>query len=228
MAIEVHGHRGVPVVLFPASTGDPSECEEHGVVGGLSGALDEGRLQLFCLSSIEGSAWCDRSIPPSRRSRLQAEYDGYLLDEVLPFLHAHRGTPDLPITVAGAFFGAYQAINAILKHPQVFKRCYALSGLYDLRGFMDGEYDEDLYFNNPVDYLPGLTDAWYLGELQSCEIHLVTGSGEGEDPQSSYRLSAILNGKGIRHSLDDWGAEGCHDWPSWQRQLVEYLGRLSA
>jgi S-formylglutathione hydrolase FrmB len=32
--------------------------------------------------------------------------------------------------------------------------------------------------------------------------------------------------KGIRHSLDDWGPEGGHDWPYWKHQMREYISRL--
>src|SRR2546429_5693679 len=38
----------------------------------------------------------------------------------------------------------------------------------------------------------------------------------------SYRLSEVLSGKGIRHSLDNWGPQGGHDWPYWKHQMREY------
>ena len=33
----------------------------------------------------------------------------------------------------------------------------------------------------------------------------------------------LLSMKGIRHSLDDWGPQGGHDWPYWKHQMWEYL-----
>jgi hypothetical protein len=38
------------------------------------------------------------------------------------------------------------------------KRCYALSGVYDMRDSMDGMYDDNFYFNNPVDYMANQSD----------------------------------------------------------------------
>jgi Uncharacterized protein conserved in bacteria len=38
------------------------------------------------------------------------------------------------------------------------KRCYALSGIYDMRDSMDGMYDDNFYFNNPVDYMANQSD----------------------------------------------------------------------
>ncbi len=81
-------------------------------------------------------------------------YDAYVAEEVVPFVHSHCQTPGIGITTTGASFGAYHAVNSLLKHPQVFRRCLGLSGVYDLRRFMDGDYDDNFYFNNPVDYVP--------------------------------------------------------------------------
>jgi esterase/lipase superfamily enzyme len=91
---------------------------------------------------------------------------------------------------------------------------------------MDGMYDDSTYFNNPVDYLANLSDPSVLGRLAQCDIHVATGCGPWENSGPSYRLSGILNGKGIRHSLDDWGAQGGHDWPFWKHQMWEYVTRL--
>ena len=53
----------------------------------------------------------------------------------------------------------------------------------------------------------------------------LTGTGQWEHPAPTYRLSDILRHKGIRHSLDDWGPQGGHDWPYWKNEMREYLGR---
>ena len=126
----------------------------------------------------------------------------------------------------GASLGAYHAANTLFKHPDAVKRCYAMSGVYDMKRFMDGDYDDNFYFNNPVDYLANLSDPWALGHLASCEIHIATGSGPWERSDESYRLSAILWSRGIRHFLDDWGPMGGHDWPYWQHQIREYMWRV--
>jgi S-formylglutathione hydrolase FrmB len=54
----------------------------------------------------------------------------------------------------------------------------------------------------------------------------VTGNGPYEDSRPSYQLSGCSGPRGIRHSVDDWGPDGGHDWPYWKRQLDEYIGRL--
>ncbi len=77
-----------------------------------------------------------------------------------------------------------------------------------------------------VDYLANLSDPWAFEQLASCDIHIATGTGQWENSGPSYRLSEILAGKGIRHSLDNWGPEGGHDWPYWKHMMREYIARL--
>jgi esterase/lipase superfamily enzyme len=157
---------------------------------------------------------------------MQAMFDSYLRDELVPFIWDNCQSPGIWISTMGSSFGAYHAANSLFKHPDVIKRCFAMSGVYDLKNFMDGMYDDNFYFNNPVDYLANLSDGWAYHHLASCDIHLVTGTGEWERPAPTYRLSDILRHKGIRHSLDDWGPQGGHDWPYWKNEMREYVARL--
>ena len=118
------------------------------------------------------------------------------------------------------------AANTLLKHPDAVKVGWAMSGVYDMRRFMDGMSDDNFYFNNPVDYIGGMNDWGQIAAVNSCELHLVTGTGPWERPGDTYHFSQLLTSKGIRHSLDDWGPKGGHDWPFWKGQMREYLGRL--
>ena len=156
---------------------------------------------------------------------MQRQWDEYIRWEVIPFIHGHcQGLP--AIATMGASLGAYHAANTLFKHPDAVRACFATSGLYDLRRFMDGLYDDDFYFNNPVDYLGGMTDPWQFGQLRGCNIHIATGTGPWEHPSQSYDLSRVLSAKGVPHHLDDWGPLGGHDWPFWKHQMREYLRQL--
>jgi len=157
---------------------------------------------------------------------VQTVFDSYLREEVVPFIWNNCQSPGIGISTMGASFGAYHAANSLFKHPDVIKRCFAMSGVYDIRNFMDGMYDDNFYFNNPVDYMANLNDPWLLGHLASCDIHLSTGTGAWENSGPTYRMSEILSRKGVRHSLDNWGPEGGHDWPYWKHQMREYVARL--
>ena len=225
LGVVVYGHWGPPLLGFPTSAGEEWELEGQGFISAISDFIDAGRVKFFTVNSINGLSFYNKGAHPFHRSYVQTVFDSYLVQEVVPFIYDNcQSRP--PISTMGASFGAYHAANSLLKHPDVFKRCFALSGVYDLKSFMDGMYDDNFYFNNPVDYIAGLNDPWFLQQYAGCDIHLVTGHGPWEKSGPTYRFSEILSSKGIRHSVDNWGAEGGHDWPYWKNEMREYLSRL--
>ncbi|MBI2834915.1 MAG: esterase family protein [Acidobacteria bacterium] len=226
MGLVVYGHYGPPLLCFPTSGGNEWEQGDQSMIGSLAEFLEAGRVKIFSVNALGGGGFYDRGAHPFHRSWMQRRYDEYVREEVIPFIHHHCRSP-IGVSTMGASLGAYYAANTLFKHPDVVKRCFAISGVYDMQRFMDGMYDDNFYFNNPVDYLSNLSDPWVLEQLATCDIHIVTGHGPWENSGPSYDLSRILASKGIRHSLDDWGPEGGHDWPYWKRQMREYLRRLS-
>jgi len=224
MAVVVYGHYGLPMLVFPTSGGDEWEHQGQGMIGTLAPFIEAGKIKIFTIAAVTNESFFDQHAHPLHRAWVQQQYDGYVRDEVVPFIHAHCQGPQ-PITTMGASLGAYHAANTLFKHPDVVKRCYALSGVFDIKRFMDGQYNDHVYFNNPVDYLQNLSDPWLLGQLASCDIHLVTGTGPWEHSGPSYQLAGILQGKGIPVSLDDWGPKGGHDWPYWHHQMWTYVSQ---
>jgi esterase/lipase superfamily enzyme len=109
-----------------------------------------------------------------------------------------------------------------MKHPDVSSACVAMSGCFEMKAFMDGYYDNDFYLNNPVDYLPNLTDPWFLDRYRSMRIVLAAGDHDiclGEN----FRIADILGRKGIPHWLDVWTGGEIHDWPLWQKMAVKFF-----
>jgi len=225
LGVAVFGHWGPPLLGFPTSAGDEWELEGQSMVGALADFIDAGRIKFFTVNSINGHSFYNKSAHPFHRSYAQAVFDSYLREEVVPFIWNNCQTEGIAISTMGASFGAYHAANSLFKHPDVIKRCFAMSGVYDLRNFMDGMYDDNFYFNNPVDYLSNATDPWFYQQIASCDIHLSTGTGPWENSGPTYRLSEVLSSKGISHSLDNWGPQGGHDWPYWKHQMREYISQ---
>jgi esterase/lipase superfamily enzyme len=96
-----------------------------------------------------------------------------------------------------------------------------LSGSFDISSFSDGYHDDNIYFNSPYEYLPNMPDPWKYNHMA-----IIIGTGEWDNTRhESYRLSEILNSKGIKHWLDDGKWRG-HDWNYWQDMLPYYLSLL--
>jgi esterase/lipase superfamily enzyme len=225
MGVVVYGHFGMPLLAFPTSGGDEFEQEGQRMVRTLTPYLEQGRIRIFSINSVTGESFYNTRAHPFHRSWMQSQYDRYVTDEVFPFIDHQCRTPGIAITTFGASLGAYHAANTLFKHPDRVKRCYALSGVYDMRSFMDGLYDDNFYFNNPVDYMANQHDGWFLDQYRGCDIHLATGCGPWENSGPTYRMSSVLAERGIAHHLDDWGPEGGHDWPYWHHQMWEYVGQ---
>ena len=186
MGVAVFGHWGPPMLAFPTSHGDEWELQRQGLLDSVADFIDAGRLKVFCVGSNNLDAFLNRRAHPLHRSWRQRVFDEYIRNEVIPFVHGHCHTPGIPIATFGASLGAYHAVNTLLRYPHLVKRCYALSGIYDLRRFMDGMYDDNFYFHNPMDYAANLEDPWLRTQLASCEIRIVTGSGPWEESRYSY------------------------------------------
>jgi esterase/lipase superfamily enzyme len=104
----------------------------------------------------------------------------------------------------------------------------AISGSYDIRSYLEGYYDDNVFFNNPVEYLSGMNDDHFLPILRKADaIYIMSGKGSYEAPERSQQLADILESKGIPHTLDLWGPDVNHDWPWWRKMLPHVLGLIT-
>ena len=214
MELLVYGHGGLPVLVFPTSRGRFFEFENNGMIHELAGKIEWGQLQVFCVDSVDGESWYNKHAHPYWRVQRHMQYEGYIVNDVLALMPQ--------ICTTGCSFGAYHALNFAMKHPDLTGSCIALSGAFDMRQFMDGYYDNDFYFNNPVDYLPNQNDPWFLERYQHMRLVLAAGDHDiclGEN----FRMAEILGKKGIPHWLDVWTGGEMHDWPLWRRMAVKFF-----
>ncbi len=224
MEIVTYGHYGFPLLLFPTAAADYLEYERFLVIDVLAGVIDSGKVKVFSINSINREAWLNPYLHASHMAGRQQQFNDYVCNEVVPYIwNSCQGR--VGIITSGASLGAFHAANQLFRRPDLFDGMIAMSGSYDIRGYYKQDYyDENIYFNNPVDYLPALNDDHFLPMLrQKSHIHIVTGQGNYENPDASRRLAGILAGKGIPHELDLWGYDMPHDWPTWRAMLKYYL-----
>lgn len=220
MELLVFGHAGARVLVFPTSMGRFFQWEDTGMITTLGQQLENGNLQLFCVDSVDAESWYAKDRPPAERAWRQIQYDRYVLNEVLPFSTLHNSNPFLIST--GTSFGAYHAVNFAFRYPHLVDRVIGLSGLYDIKRFTDGYSDDNVYFNNPCDFIQNEHEQSRLEALQHMDIILAIGR---DDPACSSNecLSHILWSKNIWHALRIWDG-WAHDWPWWQQMISLYIG----
>ncbi|HYH86278.1 MAG TPA: alpha/beta hydrolase-fold protein [Pyrinomonadaceae bacterium] len=225
MPLVAYGHSGYPLLMFPTAAADFLEYERFYLVDSVKHHIEAGRLRAYSINSVNRYSLMNDRAAPWVKAELLARYDRYITDEVLPLIRNESGGQSPLVT--GASMGAYLSANTYFRHPDVIRGIIAMSGSYDVRAYFDGYHDEQVYFNNPVSYLPNLDDNYYLPRLRSADaIVILTGQGAYEAPERSRELSNILRSKGIPHTLDVWGHDVDHDWPWWRKMLPYWLDRL--
>lgn len=223
MPIVQYGTSGAALLFFPTAAADYLEYERFGLMESIERYVDSGMVTLFSIDSINKRGWLNEDVEPAERARLQVAYDQYVRHEVVPFIQSRTDTTHQGIVTTGASFGAYHAMNEFLKHPDVFGGVIAMSGCFDIRTSCDGYHDDNVYYNNPIEFIPNLTDESILSQMRSAQITILTGKGAYEAPENSREMASILEERKIPCSLDEWGDDVDHDWPWWKAMLQHYI-----
>jgi esterase/lipase superfamily enzyme len=214
----VFGHAGYPVVLFPTSKGSYYQNKDQGLIETARWFLEQGKVKIYCPDSLDAFTWYDKSISPGERARRHALYDKLILEEVVS--RAVNETGHNRLAFAGCSFGGYHAANFSFRHPGLAGYCFSMSGVFDISNFADGYYDDNIYYNNPVDYIVGASDPalWQMG--------IVLGTAERDIclAQNEW-MSRLLTAKSIPHWLDIRPNRD-HDWPVWKEMFPHYLSQL--
>lgn len=214
----VFGDRGIPVILFPSSMGTYYENKDRGMIDAVSWFVDEGLVKIYCPDSIDADSWYNKAVPPAIRAYNHKCYDNLILEEVAG--RAMYETRSSHIVTAGCSFGGYHAANFAFKHPEIVSYMFSMSGAFNIKSRMDGYYDDNVYYNNPVDYLPDDQNPhlWKMG--------ITLGLADQDIcKRQNEEMSEILHRKNIVHWLDI-RPNATHDWPIWKVMFPEYLSKI--
>lgn len=218
LEMEVYGHWGFPVLAFPTSLGRYSQNRDFKLVASAASFIDSGKIKMYCVDSIDTLSFYNESIHPSRRIHNYVLYDKFLNEELVPKILEECNTDK--IGVAGCSFGGYHAANFAFKHPDKTKYLISMGGAFDIKPRLDGYYSDEVYFNNPPDFLNDADDE----NLQ--KLHITLGTSDQDFcKDSNIHLSQILTRKNIPHRLDI--RHGLtHDWPAWCTMFPDYLSGI--
>lgn len=214
----VFGHGGYPVVLFPTSMGTYYENKDFGLIESARWFIDQGLISVFCPDSLDKESWYNRRIHPADRVKTHMAYENVILHDIVERIRWN--TPQGKVVMAGCSFGGYHATNFAFRHPDKVSYLFNMGAAYDIRSHLDGYYDQNVYFNNPVDYISGNHDGnlWKMG--------IVLGTGEFDIcKNANYHMAHLLGSKGINHWLDNRPG-AYHDWPVWRQMFPHYLSLI--
>lgn len=223
MPIVSYGHYGFALLLVPTAAADYMEYERFQLIDALKPYIETGKVKVYSINSINSESWLNNNMIGEHKGIRHNQFNEYVFNEVVPYIN-NNTSRDTEIIVSGASFGALHSMNLFLKRPDLIQGVIAMSGVYDLTEYSKGFFDDQVYFNSPQHYISNLNDQWYLDKIRSSKhIHILSGGGDYEDPEASRKFSSLLNSKSIPHTLDIWGNEWKHDWPTWRAMLPAYL-----
>jgi esterase/lipase superfamily enzyme len=223
MPVAVYGDYGFALLLVPTAAADYLEYERFQMIDSLAPHINSGKVKVFSINSINNESWLNDNMLGEHKGIRHNQFNNYVFNEAVPFIKTSTSA-ETPIIVSGASFGALHSMNLFLKRPDIINGVIAMSGVYDLHEYTKGFNDDQVFFNSPMNYMPGLTDDWYLSHIRrSNHIHILAGSGAYEDPGAAGRFARVLYDKGINYELDIWGADMTHDWPTWRDMLPYYI-----
>lgn len=228
MELKVYGHYGKPLLIFPTQGGTFHEAEDYQMIHALARFINEGRIKVYTVDSIDKDSWANDQAAVHDRGNRHEQYNGYIMQEVVPFIRNHCNNSDIRIAVTGCSMGAYHAANFFFRHPFVFDTTIAISGIYDLKLFIGEWTDDVVYYNSPLMYLRNLTDHHVLEQLRKNTIVIAVGQGAWEEEMiaDTNEIRSILEEKNIPAWIDFWGHDVDHDWPWWRIMLPYFIEKL--
>ncbi|MDX2283228.1 MAG: esterase [Bacteroidia bacterium] len=212
------GHAGFPLILFPTSMGRYFENKDFGLIESARWYLEQGLVKIYCPDGIDKESWYNRRIHPADRVRTHNAYENVILHDIA--LRVRHDTPVGKVAVAGCSFGGFHATNFAFRHPGLVRYLFNLSAAFDIRSYLDGYYDQNAYYNNPVDYLPGLNDGnlWQMG--------IILGLGEHDICRAANEHMAYLLSQKQVPFWFDMRPGAVHDWPVWKEMFPHYLSTI--
>ncbi len=212
------GTRGYPIMLFPTSMGRFYENKDFKLIDSVAWFVDEGLVKIYCPDGIDSLSWYNRGIHPAQRVANHNWYDQFLVTELLPLMQRETGVHR--IATAGCSFGGYHATNFAFRHPECVKYVFNMGAAFDIKPQLDGYYDDNVYFNNPPDFLPNAHSPFFN------DMFVVLGTGTHDMCwDANEKMAAILRNKGIHHWLDV-RQNAPHDWPAWREMFPHYLSLI--
>ncbi len=217
------GEVGQPVLFFPTAAADAEECERFHMVDVLADLLGEGRIKLYSVDSVAGQAWLKEDNGTHQAARVQDAFDAFVYHELVPAIRTDCEDDAIEVVATGPSIGAFNALAATCRHPDVFRAAICMSGTYDLSKFLEGPVTEEYHRSSPLHFVPTLPDGEHLEKLRERFVLLTHGEGNYEEPAQSWRVAEVLGARGIPNRVDSWGEDYHHDWPTWREMLPKYL-----
>lgn len=216
--VEVTGHWGHPILMFPSSGGQFTQNTDFGLTDSVMRFVEEGRIKLYNVETLDMlSFYHDHMITEEKIYNYEL-YMQFLRNEMIPYIQnqckVHR------VAVAGVSFGGFHAANTAFRFPDLVSHLIAMSAAFNIRNMAQLSDDMRIYYNCPDEFMQN-EEGWKYDHMQ-----IVLGTSDWDIcKDKNLHMSGILNAQGIDHWYDEkkWTP---HDWPLWKMMFSEYVDRF--
>ncbi|WP_233276766.1 alpha/beta hydrolase [Mucilaginibacter paludis] len=164
------------------------------------------------------------------RGSKASDYNQFILDELLPFLHQYVGIKSFGTTAfAGFSLGGLTAFDVAWHNPEVFDKVGVFSGSFWWRskGLDEGYSDNDRIMHRLVKDTPGKPELkFWLQTGTHDETADRNQNGIIDSIDDTIDLIAALELKGYQRPADIQYVEvvgGKHDMPTWAAAMPKFL-----
>lgn len=222
-----YGWWGVPIMVFPSAAGFAHEWQKEGMIDTLEPFLRAGKIKLYCPESNVAEAFTREGNPLEKLAK-HARYERFILETMVPAIRRDCHQPNAKIATVGCSLGGLYAALFALKFPETFHWALCMSGRYETRQFLSGYNGEEVYFNNPLAFVPGLSGNALQRIRENTHLTMVCGTGQWEEGciEETIWLCDAFRAKGIPHDRDIWGKESAHHWSWWKKQCTYHFARM--
>jgi esterase/lipase superfamily enzyme len=222
-----YGVMGTPLIVFPSNAGVAHEWQQSGMIDAIAPLLAAGKVKVYCPESNISQTLTGEG-PLGPRMQRHAQYEQFILETLVPFIREDCRMGDARMMAAGCSMGALYSSLFALKYPETFRGALCMSGRYRGSNIVEGGYNDDVYFNDPLAFVPNLSGQALARVRRNTHITLVVGRGPFENNciPETLELGGWLKNKGIPHHVGLWGTDSRHEYTWWRRQVSHYLPQL--
>ena len=148
------------------------------------------------------------------------KYEEFMVKELAGICRNNLPLSDKPELnwIGGVGTGAYGAVKAALKHPEVFSACIAMDGIYDMGKICErAKQGETVVCHNEeslkavfgdIDHIKGSdNDVFALAEKNSSGRYYITGAKGSAYQKEAVELTRILKDRAVYEETDETEAD---------------------
>lgn len=221
------GNYGFVLMMFPTQGDNFNNSEEGKIVDLLADFISEGFFRIVFVPTINNFFWGEERSYSREKSKILYDFNNFLVGEVITYLYKIIGRPTPIITIGCGEQAGFFAANCFFRRPDLFYGMISIDGVFDILKICSSvdESDSNIYFNNPISFLPNLNDDYWLIHMKTGkDINIIASSGNSLAVEQANLLSTILTEKSIEHYKrinEKNGAEALKTYPEIIKNLVE-------